>query len=60
MTAADASIHRDRVLEAGADAFLQKPIDNQQLLAAIYEALGETRTRTPIFNLSSDPLQATR
>ena len=60
MTAADASIHRDRVLEAGADAFLQKPIDNQQLLAAIYGALGETKTRTPIFSLSSDPLQATR
>jgi DNA-binding response OmpR family regulator len=60
MTAADASIHQDRVLKAGADAFLQKPIDNQQLLAAIYGALGETKTRTPIFNLSSDPLQAIR
>jgi DNA-binding response OmpR family regulator len=60
MTAADASIHQDRVLKAGADAFLQKPIDNQQLLAAIYGALGETKTRTPIFNLLSDPLQAIR
>jgi two-component system cell cycle response regulator len=60
MTAADASIHQDRALKAGADAFFQKPIDNQQLLDAIYSALGETKTRTPVFSLSSDPFQATR
>ena len=60
MTAADASIHQDRALKAGADAFFQKPIDNQQLLAAIYSALGETKTRTPVFSLSSDLFQATR
>jgi DNA-binding response OmpR family regulator len=60
MTAGDASMHEDRALKAGADAFFQKPIDNQQLLAAIYRALGETKTRPPVFSLSSDLLQATR
>jgi DNA-binding response OmpR family regulator len=60
MTAGDASIHEERALKAGADAFFQKPIDNQQLLAAIYRALGETMTRPPVFSLSSDPLQATQ
>jgi DNA-binding response OmpR family regulator len=29
IAAADASIHQDRALEAGADAFVQKPIDKQ-------------------------------
>jgi len=60
MTAGDASIHEDRALSAGADAFFQKPIDNQQLLAAIYRALGETKTRPPVFSLPSGLLQATR
>ncbi len=60
MTAGDASIHRDRALNAGADAFFEKPVDNKQLLAAIYSALGEMKTRSPVFTLSSTPLQATR
>jgi chemotaxis family two-component system sensor histidine kinase/response regulator PixL len=60
MTAGDASIHEERALKAGADAFFQKPIDTQQLLAAIYRALRETKTRPPVFSLSSDPLQATQ
>jgi len=60
MTAGDASMHEDRALKAGADAFFQKPIDNQQLLAAIYKALGETKTRPPVISLPSDLLQATR
>jgi DNA-binding response OmpR family regulator len=60
MTAGDASIHEDRALSAGADAFFQKPIDNQQLLAAIYRTLGETKTRPPVFSLPSGLLQATR
>ena len=60
MTAGDASIHEDRALKAGADAFFQKPIDNQQLLAAIYRALGETKTRPPVFSLSPNALQAFR
>ena len=60
MTASDASMHEDRALKAGADAFFQKPIDNQQLLAAIYKALGETKTRPPVISLPSDLLQATR
>jgi DNA-binding response OmpR family regulator len=60
MTAGDASIHHDRALKAGADAFFQKPIDNQQLLAAIYSALGETKTNPPVFSPFPNPLQATR
>ncbi|MBP1722692.1 MAG: hypothetical protein H6Q44_397 [Deltaproteobacteria bacterium] len=60
MTAGDASIHQDRALKAGADAFFQKPIDNQQLLEAIYSALGEWKTKPSVFSLSPNPLQATR
>jgi DNA-binding response OmpR family regulator len=58
ITAADASTHRDRTLKAGADAFFQKPVDNDQLLAAIDRALGERKARTPVIGSSSSPLQA--
>ena len=58
ITAADASIHQDRALKSGADAFFQKPIDNQQLLAAIHSALGEGKTRAPATGSSSNSLQA--
>jgi DNA-binding response OmpR family regulator len=34
--------NRDRVLKAGAKAFLEKPVDNAELLAVIRQALGET------------------
>ena len=36
----DPSGHRERVLEAGAVAFFQKPVDNAVLLEAIAEARG--------------------
>ena len=58
ITAADASTHHDRALKSGADAFFQKPIDNQQLLAAIKSALGEEKTRAPVTGSSSSPLPA--
>jgi len=40
ISARPAETHRDRALEAGARAFLQKPLDNAQLIAVIHEALG--------------------
>jgi chemotaxis family two-component system sensor histidine kinase/response regulator PixL len=48
ITAADASTHQERALKSGADAFFQKPVDNQQLLASIQSALGETKARAPL------------
>lgn len=41
LSAMDPSAHRDRMLNAGASAYFQKPADNAQLLAAIRMALGE-------------------
>jgi len=37
--------NRERALKAGAKAFLQKPVDNAELLAVIRQALGETVKR---------------
>jgi len=41
LSARDASLNRKRALKAGAQAFFQKPADNDELLAAIRKALGE-------------------
>lgn len=38
-TAGNASVHREKALQAGAEAFFQKPFDGRQLLAAIEKAL---------------------
>jgi len=57
ITAADASTHHDRALKSGADAFFQKPIDNQQLLAAIKSALGGERIKRSATGTTT-PLQA--
>lgn len=38
----DPSANRQRALRAGAKAFLQKPVDNEELLAVIRQCLGET------------------
>lgn len=40
VTARDPATSRDRALEAGASAFLEKPIDMAELTAAIENALG--------------------
>ena len=37
--------NRERALQAGAKAFLEKPVDNAELLAVIRQALGETVQR---------------
>jgi len=41
LTGRDPATNRQRALDAGVIAFLQKPIDNDVLLAAIREALGQ-------------------
>jgi DNA-binding response OmpR family regulator len=38
----DPHVNRARALQAGAKAFLQKPVDNEELLAVIRQCLGET------------------
>ena len=42
MSARDPQAHRDRAMGAGAKAYFQKPVDNDELLAAIRNVLGET------------------
>jgi two-component system KDP operon response regulator KdpE len=41
VSARDARANRERAIKAGATAFLQKPVDNAELLAVIRRALGE-------------------
>lgn len=41
VSARDPSSTEPRATEAGAEAYIQKPIDNEQLLAAVRGALGE-------------------
>jgi DNA-binding response OmpR family regulator len=41
VSARDARVNQERALKAGATVFLQKPIENAQLLAIIRQALGE-------------------
>ena len=42
VSARDVRVNRDRALKAGARAFLQKPVDDADLLAVIRQVLGET------------------
>src|SRR5580658_9034450 len=41
LSARDPNANMDRALKAGAKAFLQKPVDNAELLAVIRRVLGE-------------------
>jgi len=43
LTARDPDISRERAFNAGAEAFFLKPVDNDEFLAAIQKALGESR-----------------
>ena len=42
ISARDPKTNEKRALDAGAEAFFQKPIDNEQLMKAIWRALGQT------------------
>jgi DNA-binding response OmpR family regulator len=42
VSARDRHANKDRALKAGAKAFLQKPVDNAELLGVIRKVLGET------------------
>ena len=44
VSARDPQLNKARALAAGADAFFQKPVNNDELLQAISEALGEMVT----------------
>jgi DNA-binding response OmpR family regulator len=41
VSARDVRANQERAIKAGARAFLQKPVDNAELLAVIRQALGE-------------------
>lgn len=43
VSARDPRTNENRALDAGAKAFFQKPVDNDQLMSAIRSALGESR-----------------
>ena len=46
VSARDLNTNMDRALKAGAKAFLQKPVDNAELLKVIRQALGEPALTT--------------
>ena len=45
VSARDANANQERAIKAGAKSFLQKPVDNAELLATIRRALGEPPKR---------------
>jgi CheY-like chemotaxis protein len=49
VSARDARANQERAIKAGANAYLQKPVDNTELLAVIRKALGElTPPKDPV------------
>ena len=48
VSARDPEANKDRALSAGAEAYFQKPVDNEQLLAAIRHSLGDSDQVSPI------------
>ncbi len=48
VSARDPEGNKERALSAGAAAFFQKPVDNEQLIAAIRRALGQADEVAPI------------
>jgi DNA-binding response OmpR family regulator len=49
VSARDVLANKERALKAGAKAFLQKPVDNAELLKVIRQALGEPAQATKPF-----------
>jgi DNA-binding response OmpR family regulator len=57
VSARDVRANQERALNAGAKAFLQKPVDNAELLAAIRKSLGEpAQPVEPIADTGEFPL----
>jgi DNA-binding response OmpR family regulator len=55
VSARDRNANMDRALKAGANTFLQKPVDNTELLAVIRQALGgaERPEKPAVYDLGS-------
>src|ERR1700674_2325549 len=55
VSARDVRVNRERALKAGAKAFLQKPVDDAELLRVIRQALGEPAlaTKAEVHDLGS-------
>jgi len=55
VSARDVRANQERAMQAGAQAFLQKPVDNAELLAVIRQALGELpqREHPVVYDLGS-------
>jgi len=55
VSARDVRANKERAVRAGAKAFLQKPVDNAELLAVIRQALGEPEQpeKVPVHDLGS-------
>lgn len=55
VSARDVLANKERALKAGAKAFLQKPVENAELLKVIRQALGEPAlpTRPVVHDLGS-------
>ena len=47
ITGGDPAKYKKKALDAGAVCFFQKPVDNEELLAAIAKTLGASSTGTP-------------
>ena len=57
VSARDREANEDRSLVAGAEAFLQKPVENDLLLATIRQVLGQDAGRSPTPPSTSQPVQ---
>jgi len=51
VSARDIHPNRERALKAGADAYLQKPVDNAELLSVIRRVLGELQDESGVYEL---------
>lgn len=51
ISARDIHPNRERAIKAGASAYLQKPVDNAELLTVIRRALGELRDEPAVYEL---------
>jgi len=58
VTAAAMRGDRERIMAAGCDGYMQKPIDNAQLMEIIHLHLGaEAPVNSPLFAQNNNPIQ---